>query len=122
MPLYDLVKQDYIPTNVDESEFEVSVKAREGASLVVDGRGPDRASRTSSATMPGVELMLATVGTRGFGGVNRGEMYVRLHDIDDRGRSRSAGWWRGLLARRSRRGLARQFHAARQDGRGPPAG
>ena len=36
--LYDLVKQDYIPTNVDESEFEVSVNAREGASLTsMDG-------------------------------------------------------------------------------------
>ena len=31
--LYDLVKQDYIPTNVDESEFEVSIHAPEGASL-----------------------------------------------------------------------------------------
>ena len=31
--LYDLVKQDYIPTNVDESEFEVSIQAPEGASL-----------------------------------------------------------------------------------------
>src|SRR5207244_3818551 len=31
--LYDLVKQDYIPTNVDESEFEVSITAPEGASL-----------------------------------------------------------------------------------------
>src|SRR5690606_22086271 len=31
IPLYDLVQQDYIPTNVDESEFEVRVSAPEGA-------------------------------------------------------------------------------------------
>ena len=36
VPLYNMVKQDYIPTNVDESEFEVSVTAREGASLALD--------------------------------------------------------------------------------------
>lgn len=33
VPLYRLVKQDYIPLNVDESEFEVRVEARQGASL-----------------------------------------------------------------------------------------
>ena len=33
VPLYKLVKQDYIPTNVDESEFEVELTAPEGASL-----------------------------------------------------------------------------------------
>src|SRR4029079_11019988 len=34
IPLYKLVQQDYIPTNVDESEFEVRVETEEGASLV----------------------------------------------------------------------------------------
>src|SRR5262249_12536912 len=33
VPLYFLVKQDYVPTNVDESEFEVAVTAPEGASI-----------------------------------------------------------------------------------------
>ena len=27
--LYDKVNQDYIPTNVDESEFEIRIEARE---------------------------------------------------------------------------------------------
>src|SRR4029453_15546467 len=46
--------------------------------------------------IPGVELVLAPVGPRGFGGVNRGELYVRLADI--KGRSFSLDrWWRGLL-------------------------
>ena len=33
IPLYGLVKQDYIPTNVDESEFEVGITVKEGANL-----------------------------------------------------------------------------------------
>src|SRR5437867_2078151 len=33
IPLYHFVRQEYIPTNVDESEFEISVSAPEGASL-----------------------------------------------------------------------------------------
>src|SRR6185436_14398183 len=32
-PLYRIVRQEYIPTNVDESEFEMSVFGPEGASL-----------------------------------------------------------------------------------------
>jgi HAE1 family hydrophobic/amphiphilic exporter-1 len=95
-PLYQLVQQDYIPTNVDESEFEVSLTAPEGASLA----SMDDALRhveTQIREIPGVELLLVTVGTRGFGGVNRGEFYVRLSDIE--GRSFSLGrLWRGLLA------------------------
>jgi HAE1 family hydrophobic/amphiphilic exporter-1 len=93
--LYDLVKQDYIPTNVDESEFEVSITAPEGASLAAMNEAL-RAVEAQVQALDGVELLLVTVGTRGFGGVNRGEMYVRLADI--RGRSFSLGrWWRGLL-------------------------
>jgi HAE1 family hydrophobic/amphiphilic exporter-1 len=45
---------------------------------------------------PGVEFVLSTVGTRGFGGVNRGELYVRLQDIHERTFSLGR-LWRGLL-------------------------
>src|SRR5690606_38738220 len=34
VPLYSLVQQDYIPTNVDESEFEARITATEGATLI----------------------------------------------------------------------------------------
>jgi HAE1 family hydrophobic/amphiphilic exporter-1 len=94
-PLYQMISQDYIPTNVDESEFEVSIYAPEGASLVsmdevLAGLEKDLQE------MPGIELVLATVGTRGFGGVNRGEIYVRLQDIETRTFSLGR-LWRGLL-------------------------
>jgi len=93
--LYGLVKQDYIPTNVDESEFEVSITAPEGASLASMNEALMQVEDDVRA-VKGVELLLVTVGTRGFGGVNRGEMYVRLSDIRERSFSLSR-WWRGLL-------------------------
>jgi hydrophobic/amphiphilic exporter-1 (mainly G- bacteria), HAE1 family len=83
LPLYRMVKQDYIPTNVDESEFEIRLQAREGASLA----SMDETIRVVEAALrdiPGVETVLSTVGTRGFGGVNRGELYVQLQDIEQR--------------------------------------
>ncbi|MBI1314619.1 MMPL family transporter [bacterium] len=96
VPLYELVKQDYIPTNVDESEFEIRLQAREGTSLT----SMDEILKQVEAELqetPGVELVLATVGTRGFGGVNRAELYVRLQDITTRSFSLER-WWHGLLS------------------------
>jgi HAE1 family hydrophobic/amphiphilic exporter-1 len=97
VPLYKLVKQDYIPTNVDESEFEISVYAREGASLTSMDEALQRVERELHE-ISGVELVLTTVGTRGFGGVNRGELFVRLQDITTRTfslRRLAAATWAG---------------------------
>ncbi len=79
IPLYGLIKQDYIPTNVDESEFEVGVQAKEGVSLAAMDRAM-AVVESELATIDGIDFALTTVGTRGFGGVNRGEIYVRLID------------------------------------------
>jgi hydrophobic/amphiphilic exporter-1 (mainly G- bacteria), HAE1 family len=81
--LYQWVQQDYIPTNVDESEFEVSLNAGEGTSLIAMNECMQQAETRIRET-PGVALTLTTVGTRGFGGVNRGDVFVRLQDIDQR--------------------------------------
>ena len=94
-PLYQLVKQDYIPTNVDESEFEVRVTALEGANLFSMDEALARVEEQVNQ-VEGVEFLLATVGSRGLGGVNRGELYVRLQDIETRTFSLGR-WWRGLL-------------------------
>ena len=94
--LYTLVKQDYIPTNVDESEFEVNIYAPEGASLASMNEALQEVEAKIQA-LDGVEMLLVTVGTRGFGGVNRGEIYVRLADIHTRAFSMRR-WWNGLLA------------------------
>ena len=83
IPLYGWVRQDYIPSNVDESEFEVSVNAKEGTSLL----GMDEALQVVEEklnTVDGVVMTLATVGTRGFGGVNSASVFVRLKDASER--------------------------------------
>ena len=77
IPLYKLVKQDYIPTNVDESEFEISVNTKEGTSIRSMNEAMQRVEEMVR-TVDGVELILASVGTRGFGGVNSGSVFVRL--------------------------------------------
>jgi HAE1 family hydrophobic/amphiphilic exporter-1 len=96
VPLYRLVKQDYIPTNVDESEFEVRVNTQEGASLTATNQAM-QLIEGKLRSMPGVEFLLTTVGGRGFGGVNRGEIYIRLQDITTRAFSMRR-LWNGLLA------------------------
>lgn len=93
--LYTLVRQDYIPSNVDESEFEVRLTAPEGTSLIAMD-GILRRAEDMLIDMPGVEAVLATVGSRGIGGVNSGDIYVRLQDISTRTFSLER-LWRGLL-------------------------
>ncbi|GIW91277.1 MAG: acriflavine resistance protein B [Pirellulaceae bacterium] len=83
VPLYRLVKQDYIPTNVDESEFEISVQGPEGATLATMSEALAEIERELTR-IDGIDFLLTSVGTRGFGGVNRGEIYVRLRNLEER--------------------------------------
>jgi len=83
VPLYKLVTQDYIPTNVDESEFEVGITAPEGATT----KSMDavmRAVEEEIRQVGGTQLLLTTVGTGGLARVNTGNVFVRLEDIDQR--------------------------------------
>jgi HAE1 family hydrophobic/amphiphilic exporter-1 len=98
IPLYQQVKQDYIPTNVDESEFEVRVSAPEGANLVSMDQALIRVEKQLQE-IEGIEFLLTTVGTSGFGGVNRGDVYVRLIDAKQRSFSFSR-LFQGLLVGR----------------------
>lgn len=83
IPLYSWVRQDYIPTNVDESEFEISVNAKEGATIL-SMNGALRQIEETVKSVEGVELILSSIGTRGFGGVNSGNVFVRLTDSPKR--------------------------------------
>src|SRR5947207_7961616 len=82
-PLYRIVRQEYIPTNVDESEFEMSVFGPEGASLA---SMEDVLSRIEKElfTFPGVQHVLCTTGASFLGTVNISSVFVRLADIEDR--------------------------------------
>jgi hydrophobic/amphiphilic exporter-1 (mainly G- bacteria), HAE1 family len=94
VPLYFLVPQDYIPTNVDESEFEVGLTAKEGASLASMDAAIQVIEQKLSK-IEGIQHVLATIGSRGTGGVNRADLFIRLTDIHDRTWSWSR-WWNGV--------------------------
>ena len=96
IPLYKMAKQDYIPLNVDESEFEVRLEAREGASMAAM-RDTINHVEAKLANVDGIEKYVTSVGTRGFGGVNRAEIYIRLIDSEYRTFSLER-LWKGLLA------------------------
>jgi HAE1 family hydrophobic/amphiphilic exporter-1 len=83
VPLYRMVRQEYVPTNVDESEFEMSVMAPEGTSLVAMEEVLSRITEEMKE-LPGVEHTVAIVGTGYLQNVNVGRMYVRIAPIEDR--------------------------------------
>jgi HAE1 family hydrophobic/amphiphilic exporter-1 len=80
-PLYHLVKQDYVPTNVDESEFEVNFNAPEGATLAAMD-STLLAIEADLKEVAGIEHILSRVGGRSS--VNSAEIFVRLEDSSTR--------------------------------------
>jgi len=96
VPLYYFVQQDYIPTNVDESEFEVRVSAPEGATLSAMNRTLQTVEEGLRA-IPGIEHVLTTIGSSGTRGVNSASVYIRLTDVERRVFSLPR-LWRALLA------------------------
>ena len=76
-PLYSVVKQEYTPSDVDEAEFEVRLMAPQGTSLTAMGEAM-KAVEQEVRTIPGVRLVLASVGGTFLGAVNEGELYVRI--------------------------------------------
>jgi len=83
IPLYRQVKMEYIPSDVDESEFDVNVNAPEGTSLAA----MDEAMRTIEAELRqvrGVRTVLANAGGGFLGGVNQGRAFVRIAPHEER--------------------------------------
>ena len=83
IPLYRAVKQEFIPTNVDEAEFEVNINGPEGTNLANMNEAMQAIEKEILAT-PGVRLVLANVGGGFVGGVNQGGAYVRIAPHEDR--------------------------------------
>ena len=95
VPIYKIVKQDYIPTDVDESEFDVNVNAREGTSFEAM-KDVMLAVEKDLMTTPGVQFVLTNAGGGFLGGVNQGGAYIRITPIEERSFS-IARLWRGLI-------------------------
>jgi len=95
VPLIQMVPRDYIPLNVDESEFEVRAEAKLGASMQSMRLTINRVE-AELASVEGIRTVLTTIGTRGFGDVNSASLFVQL--IDSRERTFSfSRLWRGIL-------------------------
>jgi HAE1 family hydrophobic/amphiphilic exporter-1 len=91
VPLYRAVKQEFIPTNVDEAEFEVSVNGPEGTNLAVMNETISAMEKDILST-PGVRLVLSSVGGSFLGGVNQGGAYVRIAPHEERTLSLGRLW------------------------------
>jgi HAE1 family hydrophobic/amphiphilic exporter-1 len=91
VPLYHLVRQEYLPSQVDEGEFDVQVTAPEGTGLVAM---TDVALQIEAElrAMPGVAHVLTRVGSSFLGGLNTANFYVRLVPHEQR----TFRWWRLL--------------------------
>ena len=83
IPLYRTVKQEFIPTNVDEAEFEVSVSGPEGTNLAVMNETITAMEKDILET-PGVRLVMSSAGGGFLGGVNQGDMYIRIAPHEER--------------------------------------
>lgn len=91
IPLYRAVKQEFIPTNVDEAEFEVSVNGPEGTNLAVMNEVITAMEKDILET-PGVRLVLSSAGGGFLGGVNQGDAYVRISPHEERTLSFTKFW------------------------------
>ncbi len=83
IPLYRVVKQEYIPTDVDEAEFEVNVNAPEGTNLEAMNTAMLAIEKDLMST-PGVRLVLSNCGGSFLGAVNQGGAYVRIAPPEER--------------------------------------
>ncbi|MBL8211148.1 MAG: efflux RND transporter permease subunit, partial [Bryobacterales bacterium] len=81
LPLYRMVRQEYIPTNVDEGEFEVNVTAPEGASLAAMDATVQRIQE-ELFTLPGVQHVLATMGASYLNSVNNAQFFIRIQPVE----------------------------------------
>jgi HAE1 family hydrophobic/amphiphilic exporter-1 len=91
VPLYGMVKQDYLPSDIDESEFDVGITAREGTSFEAM-ETVMRAVEEDLRTTPGVRVVLATAGAGFNGSVNQGSAYVRIAPLEERSFSVERLW------------------------------
>jgi HAE1 family hydrophobic/amphiphilic exporter-1 len=91
VPLYRMVKQEYIPTDVDEAEFEVFVNAPEGTNLATMNEAMLAVENEIRST-PGVRLVLASAGGSFLGAVNQGAAYIRIAPHEERTFSLTKLW------------------------------
>jgi HAE1 family hydrophobic/amphiphilic exporter-1 len=82
IPLFMFVGKNFLPVD-DQSQFEVTIRAKEGSSLGATAQIFERAA-AEIRKMPGVTDTLVTVGGGQQQVVNSGSIYVKLTPIEER--------------------------------------
>jgi HAE1 family hydrophobic/amphiphilic exporter-1 len=91
VPLYKGVKQEFIPTNVDEAEFDVSINAPQGTSLAAMNEAMVEIEKELLET-PGVRLVLSSAGGGFLSATSSGSAYVRIAPHEERTLSFTKFW------------------------------
>jgi hydrophobic/amphiphilic exporter-1 (mainly G- bacteria), HAE1 family len=91
VPLYRMVPQDFLPADIDESEFEMRVSAPEGLAFAPMNEIM-KSIEADLMAMPEVRTILAETGGGFIGGVNSGSLYVRIAPHGERYFSISRLW------------------------------
>jgi HAE1 family hydrophobic/amphiphilic exporter-1 len=110
IPLYRVVKQEYIPSDVDEAEFDVNVNAPEGTNIYAMNDAVLAVEKDLLST-PGVRVILSSSGGSFLGAVNSASVYVRIAPHEERVFSLTKLWnaiksghpltaWRGNYTQR----------------------
>lgn len=82
VPLYKAIKQEYIPGNADEGEFELMIGTPQGLSIAALDELSHKIE-DDLRTVPAIETMLVSVGG-GLGGLNSLRVYVQLKSHEER--------------------------------------
>jgi HAE1 family hydrophobic/amphiphilic exporter-1 len=83
VPLYRLVRQDFLPSGVDEAQFEMSIAAPEGASVAA----MDDVMRSIEAelkSVPAIRTVLTTIGGGPFNTTNEAQAFVKIAPHEER--------------------------------------
>src|SRR5688500_13867390 len=83
VPLYGLVKQEWVPSDVDEAEFQVNVTAPEGTSMASMNQAMLQIER-QIFELPGVDLVQNSSGAGWTSSTNQGRMHVRIAPHENR--------------------------------------
>ena len=82
-PLYRVVRQDFLPSGVDEASFEMSIAAPEGASVAA----MDDAMRSIEAELkqiPAIRVVLTTIAGGPFGTTNEAQAFIGIAPHEER--------------------------------------
>ncbi len=97
-PMYSILKQDYLPSDIDEAEFQINVNGPEGSSFASFDAAMQQVEARVRAD-PAVRTTLVSNGGSFLGQVNRGEIHVRIAPHHERVFSISRLWSAALKGR-----------------------